>query len=380
MKHPVLEIASKLIKIPSVTPCDKGCMQIAKDLLAPIGFSIEDHNHKEVSNLLATHGSGSPFLLFLGHTDVVPEGDRRDWEHDPFLGEIILHENTEYLYGRGSSDMKGGDAAMLYALKTFVQKHPLHQGTVGIALTSNEEGDAVGATPYLVEVLKNSQRIPDFCLIGECSCDKVFGDSIKNGRRGDFNATIEVLGQQGHVALEQEAKNAIFEASRFISAMQENPLDHGTKDFPKSSFQVSNIHAGTGADNVIPGRCTLRCNVRFNDLQSEKSILEHLKAVACRHEIKVIIEGHEEGLPFITKEGILIEVLSQCIEEVLSIKPALGATGGTSDGRFIRPLGTQTIEFGPVSKRIHKVNEMVKAEDLINLYRIYEKCLEKLFL
>lgn len=371
-------LAQKLVRIKSITPDDNGCQEIVKAELLPLGFDLRTVKENGVTNLLAMHGKGAPFLLFLGHTDVVPTGDESDWDHPPFCADIIDYDGKPYLYGRGSSDMKGGDAAMINALKEFVKKNPSHRGTVGLLLTSNEEGDAVGGTPFMVEYLKANNLIPDYCLIGECSCDKEFGDSIKNGRRGDLNATITIRGIQGHAAMEQHAKNAVFEASRFIQAMLENPVDKGTEFFPPTSFQVSNVHAGTGADNVIPGSCTLRCNFRWNDLQTPESVERHVRAIAESLNLDCSMDFRAEGAPFLTKDGKLIEILSETIKEVTSVTPSLGTSGGTSDGRFVRPLGTQTVEFGPVASLIHKVNERVSIEDLDKLSLIFEKTLTQL--
>ncbi|MGN1281347.1 MAG: succinyl-diaminopimelate desuccinylase [Succinivibrio sp.] len=371
-------LAQKLVRIKSVTPDDNGCQCVVKAELAPLGFDMRTVQEHGVTNLLALHGKGAPFLLFLGHTDVVPTGDEADWDHPPFCGDIYDYDGKPYLYGRGSSDMKGGDAAMITALKEFVKNNPSHSGTVGILLTSNEEGDAVGGTPFMVDYLKEHNLIPDYCLIGECSCDDVFGDSIKNGRRGDLNATIVIEGIQGHAAMEQYAKNAVFEASRFIQGMIDNPIDKGTEFFPPTSFQVSNVHAGTGADNVIPGSCTLRCNFRWNDLQTPESVENHVREVAQSLNIKCTMDFRAEGDPFLTKDGELIEALRETIKEVTGITPSLGTSGGTSDGRFVRPLGTQTVEFGPVAALIHKVNERVSVDELDKLTQIFTITLRKL--
>ncbi len=372
------KLAQKLVRIPSVTPNDNGCQEIVKDILKPLGFTCYTIEEQGTTNLLALHGHGAPFTLFLGHTDVVPTGDESAWEHPPFCGDIIEYDGEPYLYGRGSSDMKGGDAAMIMAMHQYISANQNHRGTIGLLLTSNEEGDAVGGTPYVIDYMQQRHMIPDYCIIGECSCDNVFGDSIKNGRRGDLNATIVVKGIQGHAALEQYAKNSVFEASRFINLMLENPIDNGTAFFPPTSFQVSNIKAGTGADNVIPGTCTLRCNFRWNDLQTPESIEQHVRCIAKQADIDCEMDFREEGKPFLTKDGKLIDALYHAIEEVTGLSPDLGTSGGTSDGRFVRPLGTETVEFGPISSRIHKVDERVSVKDLDALTSIYVKALHEL--
>ncbi len=373
-----VKLAQELVRIPSVTPDDNGCQDLIKDIIKPLGFTCYTIKEKGVTNLLATHGRGAPFFLFLGHTDVVPVGNEKDWEHPPFCGEIINNEGRDYLYGRGSSDMKGGDAAMITALCEYIEQNQNHPGTVGLLLTSNEEGDAVGGTPFVVDYMKQRHMIPDYCLIAECSCDSVFGDSIKNGRRGDLNATIRVHGIQGHVALEDCAKNAVFEASRLISELNAHPIDNGTPFFPKTSFQVSNISAGTGADNVIPGECVLRCNFRWNDLQTPSLIERHVRDIAQSIGVECDMEFREEGKPFLTKDGELIDALYHAIKAVSGVTPTLGTSGGTSDGRFVRPLGTQTVEFGPVSSLIHKANERVSVDELNALHEIYVRVLYEL--
>lgn len=371
-------LAQKLVRIESVTPNDNGCQDLIKEMLKPLGFTCYTIEEKGVTNLLALHGHGAPFSLFLGHTDVVPVGDPTQWEHPPFCGDIFDYDGVPHLYGRGSSDMKGGDAAMIIAMCNYIENNQNHRGTVGLLLTSNEEGDAVGGTPYVVEYMKERNMYPDYCMIGECSCDDVFGDSIKNGRRGDLNATIIVHGVQGHAALEQFAKNAVFEASRLIQGLLDNPIDNGTPFFPPTSFQVSNVKAGTGADNVIPGTCNLRCNFRWNDLQTPQNIEDHVREIANSLNIKCDMEFREEGKPFLTKDGELIDALYHAIVKVTGITPTLGTSGGTSDGRFIRPLGTQTVEFGPISSHIHKVDERVSVKVLDDLTIIYEEALSEL--
>lgn len=373
-----VKLAQKLVRIESVTPNDNGCQELVKDIIKQLGFTCYTVEENGVTNLLALHGHGAPFTMFLGHTDVVPTGDPNTWEHDPYCGEILEYDGVPYLYGRGSADMKGGDAAMICAMCDYVEKHQNHRGTIALLLTSNEEGDAVGGTPFMVEYMKERNMIPDYCIIGECSSDEIFGDSIKNGRRGDLNASIYIHGLQGHVAMGDCAKNAVFEASRFIQGMIDNPVDNGTPFFPPTSFQVSNIKAGTGADNVIPGDCYLRCNFRWNDLETPEKIEQHVRSVAKKLNIDCDMEFREEGKPFLTKDGALIDALYHAIKEVTGKVPTLGTSGGTSDGRFVRPLGTQTVEFGPVAKLIHKVDERVGVDELDKLTTIYVKVLHEL--
>lgn len=372
-------LAQNLVRIPSITPNDNGCQKLVQAVLEPLGCKCFTLCDSGTTNLVILHGDGHPFTLFLGHTDVVPIGDIKAWKYDPFCGDIIDFEGETVLYGRGSADMKGGDAAMIMAMHDYIEQNPHHKGTIALLLTSNEEGDAAGATPYVVEhFLKKNKLIPDYCLIGECSCDEVFGDSIKNGRRGDINYTIVVHGVQGHIAQEQYAHNAVHDAATLIEALVNHPIDQGSESFPPTSFQVSNIHAGTGADNVIPGVCTLRCNSRYNDLQTVDTVKAHVLEWIEKLNLKCDVSFQHDGEPFITKDGELIAILKDKIEKIAQIKPELGSSGGTSDGRFIRPLGTQTLEFGPVGKTIHKINERVSIEVLDKLKTIFELCLEDL--
>ncbi|MBO6259188.1 MAG: succinyl-diaminopimelate desuccinylase [Succinivibrio sp.] len=370
---PTQQLAQALVRIPSVTPDDMGCQDLIKDVLKPLGFTCLTLEDSGTTNLLATHGHGSPFILFLGHTDVVPTGDKATWDHDPFCGDIYDYDNEPCLYGRGSADMKGGDAAMIMALRDYVKANPHHHGTLALLVTSNEEGDAAGGVPFVVDYMKAHRLIPEFCIVGEPSCDDYFGDQIKNGRRGDLNATIILKGIQGHVAQPEYCDNAAHKAARFIAAMLDNPIDHGSEFFPPTSFQVSNMKCGTGADNVVPGTCQLRCNWRYNDMQSKESIEKHVEEILKRLKIEHEISWQVDGLPFLTKDGELLNAMSNAITKVLGKAPSLGTKGGTSDGRFIAPLGAQTIEFGPLSSSIHQVNEHVSLKNLDELKQIFEK-------
>ncbi len=373
-----VKLTQALVRIPSVTPEDKGCQDLIKDVLKPVGFTCYTLEDSGCTNLLALHGRGAPFILFLGHTDVVPTGDLNGWDHDPFSGDIIELDGEPCLYGRGSADMKGGDAAMVTALRDYVKKNPRHRGTLGLLVTSNEEGDAKGGVPFVVSYMKEHRLIPDYCILAEPSCDDYFGDQIKNGRRGDLNATIVIKGIQGHVAQPEYCDNAAHKAARFVAAMLDNPIDEGAEDFPPTSFQVSNVNCGTGADNVVPGSCRLRCNWRYNDLQSKESIEAHTLKIIRDLGYKADIEWTVEGLPFLTKDGELLKAVSDSVTEVCGKAPTLGTKGGTSDGRFIAPLGTQTIEFGPLSSTIHQANEHVALSSLDKMTEIFTRSLERL--
>lgn len=375
---PTQKLAQALVRIKSVTPDDNGCQELIKDQLKQQGFTCITLEDSGTTNLLALHGHGRPFAMFLGHTDVVPEGDHAQWDRDPYGGDICELDGEPCLYGRGSADMKGGDAAAVNALLNFVSAHPGHKGTVGLLVTSNEEGDAVGGVPYCVEYLKSHDLVPDYCLIPEPSSVKVFGDEIKPGRRGDVNVTITVHGIQGHVAVPESCDNAAHHAARLVCALIDNPLDQGSEFFPPTSFQVSNVHCGTGADNVVPGSCVMRCNFRFNDLESFEKIKEKVETLAASLKISADFDWSYEGPYFLTRGGELLDIMKECVTAEMGKEPVFTTTGGTSDGRFIAPLGVQTMEFGPITETIHRANEHVSLSSLEHLCRIYTAALERL--
>lgn len=374
-----LKLAVSLIKIPSVTPDDLGCQELVRKRLSAAGFKCLTLKDSGTENLLALHGQGSPFLLFLGHTDVVPPGDESQWIHKPYSADIEEKDGVTYLHGRGSQDMKGSDAAMTEALVSFVRNNPEHKGTVGLLLTSNEEGDAKGGTPFVVEYLKKQNLIPDYCLVGEPSSADRFGDTIKNGRRGSLTAHITVKGVQGHVAYPDRCDNAAHHAGVLINALSTYKWDEGSKFFPPSSFQVTNIKCGTGAENVVPGECYIMCNWRYNDALNQDKISAVVDGLVKDNNIKADIRYVLNGLPFITEGGVLLDALKASIFEELGQEAALSTAGGTSDGRFIAPLGTKVVEFGPRSSLIHKVNETVELDSLDKLHSIYVRLLTKIF-
>lgn len=369
----VKQLCIDLVKIPSITPKDLGCQDLIIEKLKAVGFNCLTLKQCGTTNLLALHGQGSPFFLFLGHTDVVSPGDLESWKVDPFAGDVL--DGT--LIARGSADMKGSDAAMTLALRDYVKANPNHKGCVGILLTSNEEGDAVGGTPFVAEYLKKHNLIPTYCVVGEPSSLKEFGDQIKNGRRGSLTAHIEVLGVQGHVAYPDKCDNAAHHASDLISALYKKQWDQGSESFPPSSFQVTNLNCGTGAENVVPGTCKIMCNWRFSDELNQEKIAKAVEEIVNNLKIKCNIRYVLNGSPFITKRGSLVDTLSSTIEEVCGMKCQLSTSGGTSDGRFIAPLGAQTVEFGPLSATIHKANESLNLDDLVKLQVIFLKTLTK---
>lgn len=373
-----LSLAVELVRRPSLTPADCGCQDLIGEKLRATGFKVLSLADSGTVNLLALHGSGSPFLLFLGHTDVVPSGDPGAWKVPPFEGRIVEDAQGAWLCGRGSADMKGAAAAMTCALSRFAAAYPAHSGTAGVLLTSNEEGDSKGGTPFVASWLQQHSLIPDYCLVGEPSCKKNFGDQIKNGRRGSLQGRVVVKGVQGHVAYPENCDNAAHRAAALITRLCAQHWDEGSRFFPPTSFQVTNISCGTGAENVVPGSCGFWCNWRYGDLSSKESIMEKTAALLQELGTEAEIRWIVSGLPFLTAKGPLLEALAAAVEQFTKVKPVLSTSGGTSDGRFIAPLGAQTLEFGPVSECIHKANERVSVNSLNQLEQIYFRVLERL--
>ncbi len=374
-----VNLAARLIRRRSITPLDEGCQDLIYSYLKPLNFRTEAFYQDGTVNLLALHGKGSPFILFLGHSDVVPPGAEDKWDHPPFAADIISVNGSPVLYGRGAADMKGSDAAMTIALRDFVQQYPNHPGTVGLLITSNEEGDGAGGIKYVAEKLKNMSLIPDYCLVGEPSCATQLGDTIKIGRRGSLTAHITVKGRQGHVAYPERLINPLHQAAALIARLME-PLDEGSTDFPPTTFECTNIKGGTGAENVVPDECWFMCNWRFNNLQSAESIESQVKKVVASLHLNCDLKFVLNGEPFLCPRAELCLKLQQAIEQVCKIKPVLSTAGGTSDGRFIAPLGTQVLEFGPCSATIHQINERVSVTDLDTLRQVYQVLLEKICL
>ena len=369
-----LELAQELIRRASVTPDDAGCQKFIADHLSATGYQVIHLRHNDVDNLWLTHGQGEPVFTFLGHTDVVPPGDLDDWSSHPF--EPVLRGG--YLYGRGAADMKGSVAAMVTALQRFTDTNPEHSGTLALLLTSDEEGLAVDGTRRVVEYLEQNGITIKWCLVGEPSSDQVLGDTIKNGRRGSLTAWLTAHGVQGHVAYPDRASNSIHLLLPALNELCRITWDSGNEFYPPTSFQISNIHAGTGADNVIPGKTEVIFNFRYSSETNE----ETLKTAVCetleKYGLQYQIKWHASGLPFLTSSGGLLDATMEAVLEVTGRHPALSTAGGTSDGRFIAPSGAEVIELGPVNATIHKVDECVRAEDLETLSVIYERILNKL--
>lgn len=366
---PVLELTHDLIRRRSVTPVDAGCLPLIATRLEKLGFRIEHLRFGDVDNLWATHGSEAPVLAFLGHTDVVPSGPEDRWASPPFEPT----ERDGLLYGRGAADMKGSVAAMVVALERFVAAYPDHPGTVGLLLTSDEEGVALHGVREVVEhFARVGQRI-DYCVVGEPSAKATLGDLIRVGRRGSLSGTLTVRGVQGHVAYPEKATNPIHVFAPALAALAAERWDEGNADFPPTSFQVSNINAGTGANNVIPGELVALVNFRFSTASTADGLRERAEAILRAHGVDFSAEWHLSGHPFLaTPGGRLRQVVAGVCRDLCGIDPEQSTGGGTSDGRFIAPMGAEVIELGPVNATIHKVDECVSIADLERLPDLYE--------
>jgi succinyl-diaminopimelate desuccinylase len=370
-----LDLAKKLIERKSVTPNDEQCQKIIGERLKKNGCKLESIDSGDVKNLWASHGeTSSPLLAFAGHTDVVPPGQTANWDTDPFLPTV----KNNQLYGRGAADMKTSVAAMTVAFEEFVNKHPHHNGTLGMMLTSDEEGDAINGTKKIIEKLNDRQTTIDWCLIGEPTSESKLGDTIKNGRRGSLSGYLVIRGLQGHVAYPERAKNPIHGFAKCLHEITTYEWDKGNEFFPPSSLQISNINAGTGVDNVIPGELKLSFNVRFSTETNQDKIKNEISAILNNEKIDYTLDWHLSGAPFITKQGALLDACKQAIKEKLNIEAQVSTSGGTSDGRFIAPTGAEVFEFGPINESIHKVNENIKVADIDKLKDVYLRVAELL--
>jgi len=371
----VLQLTCELIARPSVTPDDAGCQPLIAQRLQAVGFSIESLHFGAVDNLWATHGSGDgPVLVLLGHTDVVPPGPREAWASDPFAAEI----RDGVLYGRGAADMKGSVAAFVIALERFVAAHPQHAGTVGLLLTSDEEGDAIDGVRKVADVFRARGERIDWCITGEPSSRHALGDLLRVGRRGSLSATLTVRGVQGHVAYPEKARNPIHQALPALAELAARQWDEGFETFPPTSLQISNIHAGAGANNVIPGELQVLFNLRYNPHWTAGTLEAECEAVLRAHALDYAIHWHRSGEPFYTPQGPLRAAARKVLATFAGAAPEESTGGGTSDARFIAPLGAQCIEIGPVNTSIHQVNEQVRVEDLQQLPALYLQLMETL--
>ena len=370
----VVALACDLITRQSVTPQDAGCQALISERLQGAGFDCEHLRLGQVDNLWATHGSGSPVLVLLGHTDVVPTGPREHWTSDPFVPEI----RDGVLYGRGAADMKGSVAAFVIALEQFVAAHPGHAGTLALLLTSDEEGDAIDGVRRVADIFRTRGQAIDWCITGEPSSTDRLGDLLRVGRRGSLSGTLLVKGVQGHVAYPHKARNPIHQAAPALAELTARHWDDGYESFPPTSLQVSNLNAGTGANNVIPGELQVLFNLRYNPHWDGPTLEAEIAALLDRHGLEYSLRWHSSGEPFYTPEGRLRSAAREVLAQFVGVPPEESTGGGTSDARFIAPLGAQCIEVGPVNASIHQVDENVRVADLQRLPALYLALVEKL--
>ncbi|MCK6408684.1 MAG: succinyl-diaminopimelate desuccinylase [Thauera sp.] len=368
---PTFVLACELIARPSVTPADAGCLELIAARLAPLGFHLERIDTGGVCNLWARRGTQAPVLCFAGHTDVVPPGPDAAWRTPPFVPTV----RDGVLYGRGAADMKSSLAAFVTAIERFVAEHPGHDGSIALLLTSDEEGIATHGTVKVVETLAARGEHLDYCIVGEPTSVNTLGDMIKNGRRGSLSGTLRIKGQQGHVAYPQLARNPIHLFAPALAELAAIAWDQGNEFFPPTTWQVSNIHAGTGANNVIPGVCEVMFNFRFGSVSSAEELKRRTCAVLDRHGLDYEIDWHLSGKPFITGRGKLVGALSVAIRDTLGVETELSTTGGTSDGRFIADICTEVVEFGPVNASIHKIDECIAVDAIEPLSQVYGRTL-----
>jgi succinyl-diaminopimelate desuccinylase len=369
-----LELLKDLIRRPSVTPKDEGCQAVLAERLRPLGFNEERLDFADTQNLWLRKGRAKPLFVFLGHTDVVPPGPLDGWLSPPF--EPTLRDGK--LYGRGAADMKSGIAAFVTAVERFVVKHPNHKGSIAVMMTSDEEGMATNGVVKVVEVLEARDEKIDWCLVGEPSSDKLIGDVIRVGRRGSLCAKLTIQGIQGHVAYPELAENPIHAFAPALKELTEEVWDQGNHNFPPTSLQVSNIHAGTGAENIIPGHVEVQFNLRFSAELDEHIIRQRTHAILDKYGFNYDVQWRLSGNPFLTVRGELIDAAHAAIKRVTGYGTKDGTGGGTSDGRFIAPTGAQVIELGPLNESIHKINEHIAVNDLEVLSSIYERILTNL--
>lgn len=369
-----LELLKDLISCASVTPDDAGCQEILVARLTPLGFSAECLNFADTQNIWLRRGTSEPLFTFLGHTDVVPPGSLNAWLSPPFAPTV----RDGKLYGRGAADMKGGIAAFITAVGRFVAAFPDHQGSIAVMMTSDEEGIATNGVVKVVEVLERRNEKIDWCLVGEPSSDKKIGDVIRVGRRGSLCARLTVAGIQGHVAYPELAENPIHTFAPALKALTEEIWDHGNASFPPTRLQISNINAGTGAENIIPGNLEVQFNLRFSTELDERAIKQRTHAILDQYNFKYGLQWRLSGKPFLTGAGELIAATHAAIKSVTGFETRDDTGGGTSDGRFIAPTGAEVIELGPLNESIHKINEHIALDDLEILSRIYEQVLVNL--
>jgi len=369
-----LSLTKALIARPSVTPEDAGCQTLMAERLAALGFKTEHMRFDDVDNLWARLGSESPLFVFAGHTDVVPSGPETQWTSPPFTPTV----KDGILYGRGAADMKSSLAAMVTATERFLARHPKPKGSIGFLITSDEEGPSINGTVKVIETLQARQEHIDWCLVGEPSSTNKVGDVIKNGRRGSLGGRLVIKGQQGHVAYPHLADNPIHKLGPVLSALCDRQWDQGNAHFPPTTFQISNLHAGTGASNVIPGEAVVDFNFRFSTEVTEQILREEVEKIIQAFPLDYSLSWTLSGQPFLTEPAELIAATRSAILDVCGFETTLSTSGGTSDGRFIAPTGAQVIELGPVNASIHKIDEHTNVDELDQLSAIYEKILQRL--
>ena len=369
-----LALAQALIRRPSVTPDDAGCMELIAERLQPLGFKAERLDFGDTKNLWLRRGEARPLFVFLGHTDVVPPGPLEDWASPPF--EPAIRDGK--LYGRGAADMKGSVAAMATAIASFLEEHPGHPGSLALLLTSDEEGEAKDGVVKVVKALTARGERIDWCLVGEPSSFQTLGDVIRVGRRGSLCGSLRLLGVQGHVAYPEKADNPVHRFAPALVELCAEVWDEGDAHFPPTSFQISNIHGGTGADNVIPGRLDVLFNFRYSASLSAEQLKARFSAILDKHQLRYELDWRLSGAPFLTAQGALVDAVQAAVQQVTGHPARPDAGGGTSDGRFVAPTGAQVVELGPLNASIHKIDEHTPVEDLFTLSRIYRQVLVNL--
>lgn len=373
---PTLQLTLDLMRRRSITPVDEGCQQVMMQRLQKLDFKCVPLRFGDVENFWAVRGEAGPILCFAGHTDVVPTGPEQNWQTPPF--EPTLRDGK--LFGRGAADMKGSLAAMITACERFVAAHPEHAGRIAFLITSDEEGIAVDGTVKVVEWLEQQREKIRWCVVGEPSSSQRLGDTVRNGRRGSLNGKLVIRGVQGHVAYPEKASNPIHRAAPALAELAAQSWDNGNQFFPATSFQISNIHGGSGATNVIPGELEVLFNFRFSTESTEAQLRERTEAILRKHELDYCIEWSLSGAPFLTAEGELVRATQTAIKSLTGLDTILSTGGGTSDGRFIAPTGAQVVELGPINATIHKIDEHVQVADLDQLSALYESILEQLLI
>jgi succinyl-diaminopimelate desuccinylase len=376
LSEPVIDLLCDLIQRRSITPEDAGCQGLMSERLEQLGFTCETMLFNDVTNLWARRGTASPVLCFAGHTDVVPPGNEQEWNTDPF--EPTFKDG--FLYGRGSADMKSGLAAMIVSLEEFLGEHPDYAGSIALLITSDEEGRARDGTLKVIQALSARDEHIDWCVLGEPSSQDNLGDIVRVGRRGSLSGMLTVRGIQGHVAYPQLADNPIRRFAPVLAELHDIVWDDGNEFFPPTSFQVVDVQAGIGAPNVTPGELTARFNFRYSTVWTHESLQEKVHSVFDAHDIEYELKWHLSGEPFLTQPGKLINAVHEAVTEHTGVAPELSTGGGTSDGRFISPAGTDVVELGPVNASIHKIDEHVKVADVVTLTKMYKRIMELMLL